>query len=27
LYKPTQITELLSKKRELKTTEQNLEMY
>jgi len=27
LYKPIQITELLSKKRELKTTEQNLEMY
>jgi hypothetical protein len=27
LYKPLQITELLSKKRELKTTEQNLEMY
>jgi hypothetical protein len=27
LYKPVQITELLSKKRELKTTEQNLEMY
>jgi hypothetical protein len=27
LYKPIQITELLNRKRELKTTEQNLEMY